>query len=167
MPACQGGTSQRSKCEEVILTPWRGAPVLSCQEGRVLIVSRRPRSSGKLSSAANANGRLWPCTWCGERDTNANTASWPELHVGQASQLAMGHGQVSPSGAGDGRGQPPGALLRAIKPGAVLQGPVRRPPRVCRGAQVDNPAARTLMRRQPSFATLASWNRCPEDCQGE
>ena len=29
--------------------------MLSCQEGRVLIVSRRPRSSGKLSSAANAN----------------------------------------------------------------------------------------------------------------
>jgi hypothetical protein len=74
MPACQGGRSQRSKCEEVILTPtnaWRGAPVLSCQEGRGLIVSRRPRSSVKLSSATNANGRLWPCTWCGGRDTSA------------------------------------------------------------------------------------------------
>ena len=74
MPACQGGTSQRSKCEEVTLKPpsaWRGAPVLSCREGRGLIVSRRPRSSGKLSSATNANGRLWPCTWCGGRDTSA------------------------------------------------------------------------------------------------
>ena len=156
--------------------------MLSCQEGRGLIVSRRLRSSGKLSSdqckrsalalhvvRGGATLALVGSLSCArrrrgrhlgerrrppngnigaggyghaegladlqsrERSLQTYTASWPELHVGSICKrrsLQWGTDRLAllePGMVGVSRQV---ALLRAIKPGAVLQGPVRRPPRV-------------------------------------
>ena len=59
------------------------------------------------------------------------------------------------------------ALLRAIVLVTVFHGPMRHSPsRACRGRNVDNPAARTLMRRHPSFATLGAIELLPRGCSG-